>query len=128
MFPRLSETFILNEMLQLERCGAEITIFSIKKPNEGQFHRQLSELKAKAVYLEDLDPRKWVGWLGKVWDELGPHQARVYEMLGRALSSQNTERVEQIMSAAWVAANAKRLGLNHLHAHFASLPSTIAYM
>jgi glycosyltransferase involved in cell wall biosynthesis len=128
MFPRLSETFILNEMLQLERFGAEITIFSIKKPNEGQFHKRVSELKAKTIYLEDLDPRKWVTWLGKTWDELGSCKQQVFEMLSGALLCQDSERVEQITMAAWLAAHARRLGLNHLHAHFASLPSTLAFM
>jgi hypothetical protein len=27
-FPRLSETFILNELLELERQGCEVTVFS----------------------------------------------------------------------------------------------------
>ena len=43
MFPRISETFILNEILELERQGIEIVIFSLKKPNEGRFHQQLAQ-------------------------------------------------------------------------------------
>ena len=70
MFPRLSETFILNEMLELERLGVEITIFSLKKPNEGKFHPQLSNLKAPVYYLDDLDTKKWVSWLNEVWPRL----------------------------------------------------------
>ena len=58
MFPRLSETFVLNEILELERQGVEVVIFSIKKPNEGKFHPQLSALKAPVFYLDDLDTKK----------------------------------------------------------------------
>jgi len=72
MFPRLSETFILNEMLELERQGTEIIIFSLKKPNEGIFHPQLSNLKAPVFYLEDFDTKKWPVWLGNVWPRLVP--------------------------------------------------------
>ena len=49
MYPRLSETFILNEILELERRGIDITIFSLMKPNEGRFHPQVSELKAPVI-------------------------------------------------------------------------------
>ncbi len=31
-FPRLSETFVLNEILALERAGIEVEIFSLLKP------------------------------------------------------------------------------------------------
>jgi hypothetical protein len=51
MFPRLSETFVLNEILELERCGCEVVIFSLKKPNEGRFHPRVSQLKARVIRL-----------------------------------------------------------------------------
>jgi len=58
MFPRLSETFILNEILELERRGVEVVIFSLKTPSEGRFHPQVSSLKAVVHYLEDFEPSK----------------------------------------------------------------------
>ncbi len=128
MYPRLSETFILNEILQHERCGANITIFSYKKPNEGQFHPQVSQVKARVFYLEDLDPRKWPAWLGRIWNGLGDSQGRFFELLGRALAAQDSERIELLLYSAWVAFQAKQAGIDHLHAHFASFPSTIAYL
>jgi glycosyltransferase involved in cell wall biosynthesis len=128
MYPRLSETFILNEILQHERCGAEITIFSYKKPNEGHFHPQVAQVKAKVFYLEDLDPRKWPTWLGKVWGGIEEYHEAYLRLLGEALSMQDNERIELIMASAWVASQAKERGITHLHAHFASLPSTIAYL
>jgi glycosyltransferase involved in cell wall biosynthesis len=128
MYPRLSETFILNEILQHEKSGAEITIFSIKKPNEGKFHSQVSQLKARVYYLEDLDPRKWSSWLSKVWNEIDIYQDTILRLLGESLSRQDSERIELLMASAWVASHVRKLGISHLHAHFASLPSTIAYL
>jgi glycosyltransferase involved in cell wall biosynthesis len=128
MYPRLSETFILNEILQHERNGANITIFSYKKPNEGQFHPQVSQVRAKVFYLEDLDPRKWPTWLGKIWKGIDLYQVNFLRLLGEALSRQDNDRIELLMASAWVAAQARQLGITHLHAHFASLPSTIAYL
>src|SRR3972149_734108 len=127
MFPRLSETFILNEILELERQGVEVTIFSIKKPSEGPFHPQLSRLKARALYLEGLDFRKWGRWVGEVWQALSPHSENLWPMLDGALENCDNDQLELILHSAWVAARAQELELTHLHAHFASLPSTVAY-
>ena len=45
MFPRLSETFILNELLELERQATEVSVFSLMYPTDGRFHGRLSELR-----------------------------------------------------------------------------------
>lgn len=127
MFPRLSETFILNEILQLEEYGVEVVIFSLKKPNEGRFHPQVSRLKAQVFYLEDLDVKKWSSWLRKEWSVLAPFQDNLWRLLSEALSGDGRIKVDDIWLAAWVAATAQRLGLSRLHAHFASHPSTMAY-
>ena len=37
-FPRLSETFILNEILGIERLGARLHIFSLKRPDSEPVH------------------------------------------------------------------------------------------
>ena len=50
MFPRLSETFILNELLELERQGATPSVFSLMHPRDGRFHGRLAELKLRAEY------------------------------------------------------------------------------
>lgn len=127
MFPRLSETFILNEILELERNGVEVVIFSIKKPNEGRFHPQLSGLKAKVFYLEDFDSKKWPHWISPQWSELSSYSHRIWELLGEALAAGDNSRIEYIWWAAWIASQSNKLGLMRLHAHFASMPSTIAY-
>ena len=127
MFPRLSETFILNEMLELERQGMEIVIFSLKKPNEGKFHPQLSDLKAPVFYLEDLDTRKWPSWLGDVWSNLSPSKDNLWKLMDRALAETDSSMMDQILWSAWIAARLNELGVRHIHAHFASIPSTLAY-
>ncbi|MFA6320558.1 MAG: glycosyltransferase family 4 protein [Candidatus Omnitrophota bacterium] len=52
IFPAISETFILNEMLELERKGFEITIFARKKEDSTP-HKLIENLKAKVIYLPD---------------------------------------------------------------------------
>jgi glycosyltransferase involved in cell wall biosynthesis len=128
MFPRLSETFVLNEILELERQGAEVCIFSAKKPNEGQFHPQLGRLQARVYYLEDLDPKKWATWLAADWDTLAPNGGRVWDLVRAALRDAQPERVDLVWQAAWIACRAAELGLDRLHAHFATLPAHLAHL
>ena len=128
MFPRISETFILNEILELERQGAEVTIFSLKKPNEGKFHPQIGELKAQIHYLEDLDVKKWAGWISSEWDNLEKYSSNIFSLINSALQTKDSSRIENIWRSAWIASKTEDLGLERVHAHFASLPSTVAYL
>jgi colanic acid/amylovoran biosynthesis glycosyltransferase len=53
-FPSLSQTFILNEILELEHQGVVVEILSLRKPRPEPTHSRLEELKARVCYLEDL--------------------------------------------------------------------------
>jgi hypothetical protein len=39
MYPRFSETFIVNEILELERQGVDVCIYSLRKPDDGRGNR-----------------------------------------------------------------------------------------
>ena len=51
MFPRFSETFILDELLELGRQGVPLDIFSLKRPNDGVIHADVARLRARVTYL-----------------------------------------------------------------------------
>ncbi|MGH8003437.1 MAG: glycosyltransferase family 4 protein [Limisphaerales bacterium] len=126
MYPRLSETFILNEILELERRGVEVTIFSLKKPNEGRFHPQVAEVKAPVFYLDELEPKKGWAVLVEVWPTLSSRRAQLWKLLEELVPQNDPQLMELFFGSAWAAAIAQNRELSHLHAHFASLPSTAA--
>ncbi|MFQ5600772.1 MAG: glycosyltransferase family 4 protein [Candidatus Krumholzibacteriia bacterium] len=126
-FPRLSETFILNEILELERRGVEVVIFSLLKPNEGRFHAQIATLKAQVFYLEGLDPRRWSTWLLEEWPALSTRAPMMWDLLGEALERGDLRRIDEILWGAWVASRARKSGLSHLHSHFGTISSSIAW-
>ncbi len=45
-FPRLSETFVLQELLELERRGLRLHVFALRRPAEVVQQDALSELRA----------------------------------------------------------------------------------
>jgi glycosyltransferase involved in cell wall biosynthesis len=56
-FPRLSETFVLHELLDLERRGVRLHIVALKRPEEIVQHEALGNLRATVEYLDDGAPR-----------------------------------------------------------------------
>jgi glycosyltransferase involved in cell wall biosynthesis len=52
-FPRLSETFVLQELLELERRGVNLHLFALRRPEEIIQQDALSELRATVEYLPD---------------------------------------------------------------------------
>src|ERR1051325_9903969 len=52
-YPRLSQTFILNEILALERAGVSIQIFALTNPQEKVVQKQVSQVQAPVHYLDE---------------------------------------------------------------------------
>src|SRR5947208_4994071 len=50
-FPRVSETFIINELLELERQGFDLRIYSMAAPTDRIRHRLVDEIRAPIRYL-----------------------------------------------------------------------------
>ena len=59
-WPRLSQTFIVNEILALERRGLDIVIFSLVRSGESLVQAQVARVRAPVTYLEDELAQRWV--------------------------------------------------------------------
>jgi glycosyltransferase involved in cell wall biosynthesis len=53
-FPRLSETFVLQELLELERRGLRLHVIALRRPDEVIEQEAVRELSAEVEYLPDL--------------------------------------------------------------------------
>src|SRR5437762_14215921 len=66
-YPRLSETFIAQEILALERRGLEILIVSLRHPTDRAIHPIHRQIGAALLYLPEYLHREvariWRGWL-----------------------------------------------------------------
>src|SRR5437764_1427981 len=86
-FPRLSETFILHEILELERQGLDLHLFSFRNPDEEIVHADVSRVRAPVTYFP-------AGWRG-TWAMLRAHLAR-----GRRPRSASTASITESPSAS----------------------------
>ena len=50
-YPRISETFISNEILLLEKMGFTMRLFPMRQPRENFSHASVKEIKAQVDYL-----------------------------------------------------------------------------
>ena len=50
-YPRISETFISNEILLLEKLGFTMRLFPMRKPRESFSHASVKEIQARVDYL-----------------------------------------------------------------------------
>lgn len=57
-WPRLSQTFVLNEILALERLGTEVTLFAMSRADESVVQPQLAELRAPVHHLDEVGARE----------------------------------------------------------------------
>jgi hypothetical protein len=66
-YPRLSETFIAQEIAALERRGLEILIVSLRRPTDARRHPVHDEIRAQVLYLPEyllLEPiRVFLAWI-----------------------------------------------------------------
>lgn len=130
-YPRISETFISNEILLLESLGIRIHIISMRAPRERITHESVRRIRARVTYL----PSELSTGLHRLLPPFlsllrsRPRQAR------RALRTawrrfRRTRRLatfKHMLQGAYVARNIlPGSGISHLHAHFAHSPTSVA--
>ena len=139
-YPRLSQTFIVNEILALEQLGVQLHLFPITNPHEPIVQAQVASVRAPIDYLEQARGR---GPAALRRDHLAllraaPQryaQARAYVAWRADLDQGYTTatRAECFDQAVYMAALLRREAqagrpISHLHAHFAHDPTLIALL
>lgn len=118
MYPRFSQTFVLNELLAHQTAGRNIDIFSLRLPNDARFHAAVSKVRSKVVRIPRPAgrSRSFLEVLHKTAARL-PATWQVIEDNPNVLASD----LEQAMDLAF---KAHQLGIDHLHAHFGTVATT----
>jgi colanic acid/amylovoran biosynthesis glycosyltransferase len=129
-FPHLPETFILREMIHLERLGWEVELYPLILQHEEVIHEEalpwlerahsvpwfsLSLLQANArCFLKQ--PRQYASLLMRVIRE----NFGSLKFLARALLL--------FPRAIWMADDFTKRGIDHIHAHYATHPALVAWL
>jgi glycosyltransferase involved in cell wall biosynthesis len=130
MFPRFSETFILSEILELERQGLELRIFSLKRPNDGVFHADVARVRAPVTYVPESPLRAARAYAAAHREVFGWNRGRYVRCfsftLWRALKKRRPAAFKRFLQAGFIAPLLRREGIGHVHAHFATSATAVA--
>ncbi len=129
-FPSLSETFILREILELERRGLKLSILALE-PGDGVVHESAAELAGRTVYRPwPLSPRSLLaGIVAMILYPFGFWGALLYTLgcIFRAPRAAG-ELARSFAAAAFFACALRGSKPRHVHAHFATMPATVGLL
>lgn len=129
-FPHLSETFILREMLEMERLGWDVSIYPLILQKQAVVHSQAQALLSSAIDTQLFS----FSTIRANFRTLLRQPGRYLSTLGRALWGNRSSL--KFFLRAWVvfpksvamAWAMQREGIQHIHAHYASHPALAAWI
>ncbi len=132
MFPQLSETFVANEIFELERRDVELRIYSYRRPVQAVPHEVVGRIRSSVGYLPDplyRSPRMLCRMARAVRRD-APERYRELRRaaLARAVARRSVDPVRRFVQAVCLAARLPGSGVRHLHAHFAHGPTEVAML
>ncbi|MDX7950626.1 glycosyltransferase [Lichenihabitans sp. Uapishka_5] len=124
-YPRLSETFIAEEIANLEAAGMPIHIVSLRHPTDRKRHPVHAAIRAPVTYLPEYLHHEPLRVLRAAWRLRGARTlGAVLRGFGRDLARDPTRnRVRRLGQAMVLAAE---VPARHLHAHFIHTPASVA--
>ncbi|MGH7039083.1 MAG: glycosyltransferase family 4 protein [Stellaceae bacterium] len=126
-YPRLSETFIAQEILGLAERGLDILIVSLRRPSEPLRHPVHRAIRAPLLYLPEYlcrEPgRVWRGWRAA---RRRPGYRRARRAFLADLRRDPTPNRVRRFGQAVVLARELPADIDRLHAHFLHTPASVA--
>ena len=143
-FPRLSETFIANEIHQLEQAGMRLRLFVVKDEAEAEVHPVVAAIRAPLSYLPkatSLSGATLAAWLRDNLPRYGRahatvavrHPLRYARTLASALALTRRHWPRKVFVKEFVQAGAiadallRDRDVGHLHGHFCHGVATITW-
>ncbi|KAB2888498.1 MAG: glycosyltransferase family 4 protein [Desulfobulbaceae bacterium] len=129
-YPRISETFISNEIRLLEEQGINVHIFSMRNPRENFTHKSVEAIRAPVTYLPELF---WINLHRFLWPNLrtaldhpGGYGRALALACRRFRRNRNPLTFKHLFQGAYLVHHARGRNIVHLHAHFAHSPTSVA--
>jgi glycosyltransferase involved in cell wall biosynthesis len=126
-YPRLSETFIAQEIRALEQRGLDIRIVSLRHPTDRAIHPMHREIRAPLLYLPEYLHHEPLRVL-RAWRKLRrhPRYPRLFQTFLADLRRDRTRNRVRRLGQALVLAAELPGDVERLHAHFLHTPASVA--
>lgn len=125
-YPRLSETFIAQEILALEERGVPLEIWSLRHPTDKAVHPMHRRIRADIRYLPEYLHREPLRVLrGLAWSLRQPRLTTLLAVFGRDLWRDMTANRVRRLGQATVLAREIPREIGHLHVHYLHTPASV---
>ena len=127
-YPRLSETFIAQELRGLELSGHRLALYSMRQPRDKKRHPVHDEIEAPVIYLPEYlrqEPGRVLNSIIKLLAKPGFWQA-VGKWIGDLVREPTRNRVRRFGQAC-VLANELPDEVDRLYAHFIHTPAAVTH-
>ena len=125
IFPEISETFILFEILGVRRLGVHVHLVSLHRPKPGEQHAEAKFLLPLTIYLKDVPlHRQYValGWM------LLRHPLRLFKFTKYlyGIEKHIRDTRNRLLEICYLCRYARQEQVDHIHAHFANPATSFA--
>lgn len=120
VYPRYSETFVVNEILAHEAASMPVEIFSLRQSGDGIFHESLARVRSPVTYIP-----KPSGKASDFWNTLRRTVKEWPDIMAESEMCQDVS-ASDVEQALLLAHAVREHGLVHLHAHFGTLATSVA--
>jgi glycosyltransferase involved in cell wall biosynthesis len=125
-YPRLSETFIAQEILALEERGLALEIWSLRHPTERAVHPMNKKIRARVTYLPEYLYEEPVRVLkGLFWSLRQKGFAAAFGAFWRDLKRDFTANRVRRLGQAFAMARELPEEVGHLHVHYLHTPASV---
>jgi glycosyltransferase involved in cell wall biosynthesis len=129
-FPKLSETFVLRELLAVEALGVDVDVYPLVRHSEPMVHPEAEPLVRRARYLPFLSPsilrsnlavlrRRPGAWFGALWAVVKGNWGSANLLVGGLGIFPKVVHAARLMEAD---------GVEHVHCHFATHPALAGFL
>ncbi len=126
VFPKISETFILQEVLDLEALGLDLSVFALERPSDPVTHDLVGQVRASVTYLPYSFGTVRHNPLWAHLRLLATSPRRYASTVQFWLRSTEHPSWWKFIQAGSLAAKLLDQRIGHLHVHFANAPTSVA--
>ena len=125
VFPKLSETFVLEEVLGLEKLGVALRIYTLSQPSDAVSHSAVDRVQAPVLQVPQLSWAESLRFVACHVAQLARSPLRYLKALASGARRGRAGLVD-FARAGWLARQLRADGVRHLHTHFIATSADIS--
>ena len=127
-FPTVTETFILRELIEIERRGQRVRLVPMIKESPPVIHEEAKPWTTRALYTSFFSVKVWLANARAALRQPVRYWSLLARLVAGTIATPATflRTVAVFPKAVFIADQLHREGVRHIHAHYASHPATMA--